>query len=1772
MTPMPNSNDFLKIETGAHGGAFGINSQPTPTQAQCLAGNYKVGRIRLHGFDISIEQPRGSYRTGIDAKTGKEWSSRMAAHYGYIAGTKGADGDAVDCFVGFYPQAETVFVINQNVHGKFDEHKVVFGCPDEESARRTYSNSYDRGWDGLASIIPVSIAQLKWWLENANMNQPMTQEQLPKGQKAMLERTQWTADAVPETKTLDQLLYDIRRSDHGENLMLDSVTLADIMEDSDGVLAFDALVTPFAKLGSKMNVLKNIMDRTGQAVNPVSFQITDPFTQRGVANVVALFELSDGQTVSIYFHNPDVTPKKMMGDDEVISWKWLLNKKDITIVVAPERGTDLNIREVARRIMKLAEKNSPAFQRVNAKKAETMQRLGALKEEIASLEVEFKTVQHELEIAKVEADDRFAKASAEADAARARADILARQKADRAAELAARVAIYDIGKTNPQTGRWNKDGGTLIVSKADGDLYKWVVEDAVQRTITNTVDAAFDWLGSVLMGMGESELRREQVLERLMFKEGTDLLGQAEPAKEPSKFYVQKFDDRFRVTSIKNGNPNSPSYPTEAEAEAAMALYPDYPAPSDAIADISYIQDGMFTTFIPNTKAGESVWREMAVQDDGTGKVLNAHAADVIRQIRGKGYTVEAAVKSTMTAAEKDALSAELSAPVPAVKTPDPVAQAANTKESLIEAYKAAWQTEADKVNALVASVNWAGIVDSQSGEAEQNRIYSEYRQIKDIKEARKAFEDAGFTNWNDLPDSSDVPGYHAQSDAQEAFRAVSDKIREAIKSAIKKQGAAEFAALPPGAPIEDLAQAVYHKHGYDADLRADYFGRIVQAIKDKNGDFLQGIFGGVGSNNNKASMEVFERATGLTLANTQKARALQIDAWAGITPEARAQIEADKDAAYAAKEAAQAVRDAWDWMGRVKIVDGSTGQGYLLDLVSEGKTEIHTLKKGAVPVYGLGAPGDSSASYLKSKSFTAFMKAANKFGGLMQALDLVGAVIPEKKEPVDNTLQIKDVNGVDVSVDKVLYAMANAPTSALIPVDLGQIDAKRFPGGDFYAIELSVLRDGSFLIYRADGSVVVEKSKTGQGDLGGNADALRISYATPKSMTEDQFKLAKYKQLRLDLDSGIRKPAQIIGGGHKNARKDAEKWIDDRIAEYEGKMSAGAPIELTGKELGDFPDTEQGKIALRQAARVHLEGRRGTWVKCPAMPKDEAGNVREIEIRQRGIDEFIRFSANPDKLRMASAIETIIETAKNAEIEPNFKSEKKSSSLAYYRLSNSVAIAGRPINVTVLVEQDVNGYLHYDIMIPAQKTKATLDSSGAAFAPTSNPATKAGVVGCLKFAAFDQICQEDELECDENVNDTNDFDESEIGEVFEPEYLTLDSATGSQMVFNLFIEGEEPEVVEFEDDQGVDQEVKAPESAPAPVAPEPSPPTAPVPPAETHDSLIAGIKTHYVAIRPFAESEVPADWLVMNAPRPLLGTKTIDNGEFLTGRYYAAIDPSDYMAAAYVKENIKLAAEMVLYAEMPVQIEMALEGAGEYRAAYEAMPTEKRTNAVKPLINRIQGKPYAEAKAFLNAARSRVGQAEQSAPAQSPIDEAKWKILKQDILGSLAEIAAIDQGKSFMDRALFVSSIAGKIGCSNDRGETALAGTALAFVERAQQSMPKPAFAPSNKIWTEVDWMPFAAQFEPVKKGDIPAAPAQTPVAPVSPPVTPTEDPQMTSDKALFQSVIDNTVPDILDMALGDQLEAAYYRHVGNAEMEALFEAAVNAYTEAELAASANL
>ncbi|WP_098493101.1 hypothetical protein [Collimonas sp. PA-H2] len=56
-------DEFTRIEADAHGGAMGNNHLREPTQAQKLAGNYKVGRTILYGMAIAIEQPRGSFRS-----------------------------------------------------------------------------------------------------------------------------------------------------------------------------------------------------------------------------------------------------------------------------------------------------------------------------------------------------------------------------------------------------------------------------------------------------------------------------------------------------------------------------------------------------------------------------------------------------------------------------------------------------------------------------------------------------------------------------------------------------------------------------------------------------------------------------------------------------------------------------------------------------------------------------------------------------------------------------------------------------------------------------------------------------------------------------------------------------------------------------------------------------------------------------------------------------------------------------------------------------------------------------------------------------------------------------------------------------------------------------------------------------------------------------------------------------------------------------------------------------------------------------------------------------------------------------------------------------------------------------------------------------------------------------------------------------------------------------------------------------------------------------
>lgn len=138
-----------------------------PSEAQKEAGNYKKGHVKINGFDVSIEQPVGSVRSGKDA-SGKEWSQVMNNTYGYIRGTKGVDGDHIDVFLGPDMNSDMVYVVDQvNTDGSFDEHKVMMGFSSLEDARSAYLSNYEEGWQGLGNITGVALDEFKKWIDSS---------------------------------------------------------------------------------------------------------------------------------------------------------------------------------------------------------------------------------------------------------------------------------------------------------------------------------------------------------------------------------------------------------------------------------------------------------------------------------------------------------------------------------------------------------------------------------------------------------------------------------------------------------------------------------------------------------------------------------------------------------------------------------------------------------------------------------------------------------------------------------------------------------------------------------------------------------------------------------------------------------------------------------------------------------------------------------------------------------------------------------------------------------------------------------------------------------------------------------------------------------------------------------------------------------------------------------------------------------------------------------------------------------------------------------------------------------------------------------------------------------------------------------------------------------------------------------------------------------------------------------------------------------------------
>jgi len=64
-------------------------------------------------------------------------------------------------------------------------------------------------------------------------------------------------------------------------------------------------------------------------------------------------------------------------------------------------------------------------------------------------------------------------------------------------------------------------------------------------------------------------------------------------------------------------------------------------------ADLTYLKQGLFTAFIPESPEGRNAWRAIAEQTEGTGKVFTVQLPAVLAQLRKAGYTVKQAKKKS---------------------------------------------------------------------------------------------------------------------------------------------------------------------------------------------------------------------------------------------------------------------------------------------------------------------------------------------------------------------------------------------------------------------------------------------------------------------------------------------------------------------------------------------------------------------------------------------------------------------------------------------------------------------------------------------------------------------------------------------------------------------------------------------------------------------------------------------------------------------------------------------------------------------------------------------------------------------------------------------------------------------------------------------------------------------------------------------------------------------------------------------------------------------
>lgn len=350
----------------------------------------------INNINGDVEQKYSRYETGYIQG---EFRDMLAL----IADETGFDGLGFDASAGSNDDKWHVVNLFEN-GGHYVDSVAIAGALDEDHAKLLATTQFDHlgadygvivgyfdgmQFDHMTEDQAWSVDAITKLLNNPSQDKHYLPVITPKelyeeSVRASFDDVQWdNLNLISHDGNLSSLYTDVRRAD----------TFRELTQEFDlqqALIDLEAEEAEFDSIMDTVNRLPMLKDRLFRAMSQASNETlsvtnvtqTKPFKRGGVVNVAFVFDLSDGQKLSIWFHNPDSTPSKLLAGDMMVSWKWLLNKRDVTAVLSPINGKEVKIPTLARQMMLLASKNSKNFKRAQERKAKRDAEINKAKNDI----------------------------------------------------------------------------------------------------------------------------------------------------------------------------------------------------------------------------------------------------------------------------------------------------------------------------------------------------------------------------------------------------------------------------------------------------------------------------------------------------------------------------------------------------------------------------------------------------------------------------------------------------------------------------------------------------------------------------------------------------------------------------------------------------------------------------------------------------------------------------------------------------------------------------------------------------------------------------------------------------------------------------------------------------------------------------------------------------------------------------------------------------------------------------------------------------------------------------------------------------------------------------------------------------------------------------------------------------------------------------------------------------------------------------------------------